>query len=117
MPSPIIIFPKLDLISTFIVPAPEFGGQIVSSLIMDDPIMYVWSKIGEDTYGFKTDTSAPAQDGRVDSKEPVPLDADVRYSCTTWEVVDESIFVPPSGVEFKDLNTTIKAGMEYGTQE
>ena len=101
----------------FIVPAPEFSGQIISSLIMDDPIMYVWSKIGDDTYGYKIDKSDPAEDNRVDSKEPVPLDVDVRYSCTVWEVVDGSIFVPPSGVEFKEVNTAIKAGMEYGNQE
>jgi hypothetical protein len=79
--------------------------------------VYVWSKIGEETYGFRSDKNVPAGDGRVDSKEPIPTDAEVRYSCTPWEIVDGSVFVPPSTVEFKDLNELLKSGMEYGVPE
>jgi hypothetical protein len=101
----------------FVLPAPEFGGQIVSSMIQDGPMVYVWSEIGDDTYGFKRDTNMPAQDGRVESKEPVPMDADVRYSCSPWETVDGSVFTPPQTVNFKDVNAVLEAGMEYGTEE
>ncbi len=97
----------------FVVPAPEFGGELVSSVIVDDPITYVWSTIGSDTYGFKSDKNTPPKDGRVSSNEPVPLDEPVKYSCVAWENVDTSIFIPPSTVEFKDLSSVIEAGMEF----
>ena len=101
----------------FVVPAPEFGGELISSVIVDDPIMYVWSKIGDETYGFKSDKNTPPADGRVKSKEPVPFDADVQYSCVPWEVVDGSVFIPPQNITFQDLGTVIDAGMEYGAPE
>lgn len=98
----------------FIVPTDEYAEDIVSSLILDGQTLYVWSKIGEDTFGF---VSNRASDKPVKSNEPVPLDTDVRYTCSVWESVDGSVFVPPSTVQFKDLNAVMEAGMEYGTQE
>lgn len=98
----------------FMVPAPEFGGKILSSMIVGNNSMYVWSTINNDTFGFKTDV-ASAQSNKVDAKEPVPLDTAVKYSCVNWKEVDGSVFVPPADVTFKDLNAVINAGMEYGT--
>lgn len=103
---------KGNIRGDFVVPAPEFGGAIVSSMIVGGSSMYVWSKIGNDTFGFKSDTQANAD---IDTKEPVPLDAQVKYTCTEWENVDGSVFVPPADVTFKDLGAVIDAGMEYGT--
>ena len=100
----------------FVVPAPEFGGTIVSSMIVGGNSMYVWSKIGEDTFGFKSDVTNEKTEA-VDTKEPVPRDAQVKYTCTEWTEVDGSIFVPPVDVQFQDLNAVIDAGMEYGTME
>ncbi len=98
----------------FIVPTDEYPEDIVSSLILDGQTLYVWSKIGEDTFGF---VSNRASEKPVKSNEPVPLDTDVRYTCTEWVGVDGSVFVPPSSVQFKDLNAVMNAGMEYGTPE
>ncbi len=96
----------------FIVPTDEYPEDIVSSLILDGQKMYVWSKIGEDTFGFVSDRS---NEKPVNSNEPVPLDSDVRYTCKEWTELDGSVFVPPSSVEFKDLNAVMQGGMEYGT--
>ena len=98
----------------FMVPAAEFGGKILSSMIVGNNSMYVWSTINNDTFGFKTDV-ASAQSNKVDAKEPVPLDKPVKYSCVDWTEVDGSVFVPPADVTFQDLNAVINAGMEYGT--
>ena len=98
----------------FVVPSPDFGGTIVSSMIVGGSSMYVWSTIGNDTFGFKSDITS---DTEIDSNEPVPLDVQVKYTCTEWENVDGSIFVPPTDVTFKDLGTVIEAGMEYGVLE
>lgn len=98
----------------FVVPSPDFGSTIVSSMIVGGSSMYVWSKIGDDTFGFKSDISS---DTEIDSNEPVPLDAEVKYTCTEWENVDGSVFVPPADVTFKDLGVVMDAGMEYGVME
>jgi hypothetical protein len=98
----------------FMVPAPEFGGTVLSSMIIGGSSMYVWSKIGEETFGFRSDITNE-KTKQVDTKEPVPLDAQVKYTCTSWTTVDGSVFVPPADVQFQDLNAVMKAGMEYGT--
>ncbi len=98
----------------FVVPSPDFGSTIVSSMIVGGSSMYVWSKIGDDTFGFKSDISNEAE---IDSNEPVPLDAQVKFTCAEWENVDGSVFVPPADVTFKDLGAVMEAGMEYGVLE
>lgn len=100
----------------FVVPAPEFGGSVLSSMIVGGNALYVWSKIGEDTFGFKSDITNEETE-TVDTKEPVPLDASVKYTCSEWLQVDGSVFVPPVDVTFQDLTTVLNAGMEYGTIE
>lgn len=103
-----------NLRGDFVVPSPDFGSTIVSSMIVGGSSMYVWSKIGDDTFGFKSDIT---NDSEIDSNEPVPLDAEVKFTCTEWENVDGSVFIPPADVQFKDLGAVIDAGMEYGTPE
>jgi hypothetical protein len=105
---------KGNLRGDFVVPAPEFGGTIVSSMIVGGTSMYVWSIIGDDTFGFKSDITANSE---IDRNEPVPLDASVKYTCTEWQNVDGSVFIPPADVTFKDLGVVIDAGMEYGVLE
>lgn len=103
---------KGKLRGDFVVPAPELGGRIVSSMIVDTDMMFVWTTIEGQTIGFKSDLTA--RDTSVPTKEPVALDAPVKYTCTEWEVVDGSVFVPPASVKFTDTDTSVKAGMEYG---
>ena len=98
----------------FVIPSPDLGGTIVSSMIVGGSSMYVWSTIGSDTFGFKSDISNETE---IERNEPVPLDAQVKYTCTDWENVDGSVFVPPADVTFKDLGAVMEAGMEYGVLE
>jgi hypothetical protein len=97
----------------FVVPAPEFGGTIVSSMIVDTDMLFVWTTIEEQTLGFKTDLTT--RDEAIPTKEPVSLDANVKYTCTEWTAVDGSVFLPPATVQFTDSDASVKAGMEYGT--
>lgn len=106
---------KGNLRGDFMVPAPEFGGKILSSMITGGTSLYVWTKIENDTFGFKSDLTNE-KTKQIDTKEPVPLDAQVQYTCTEWTLVDGSVFVPPAEVQFKDLTAVIDAGMEYGTK-
>ncbi len=97
----------------FVMPAPDLGGSIVSSMIVDTDMLFVWTTIEGQTLGFKSDLTA--RDNSVPTKEPVALDAQVKYTCTAWEAVDGSVFIPPADVKFTDTDAAIKAGMEYGT--
>lgn len=104
---------KGNVRADFLVPAPEFGGKILSSMIVGGPSMYVWTKIDKKTFGFKSDL-ANEKTKQMDTKEPVSLDAQVKYTCTDWSSVDGSVFVPPADVTFKDLNVVIEEGGESG---
>lgn len=97
----------------FIVPAPEFGGVIVSSMVLDTDMLFVWSDINGELLGFKSDRTTG--DVSIKTKEPVPLEAPVQYSCAPWTAIDMSIFVPPTNVTFTDTEASLQEGMEYGT--
>ncbi len=104
---------KGKLRGDFMVPAPEFGGKIVSSMIVDTDMLFVWTTIENQTIGFKSDLTTRSTS--VPTKEPVALDTPVKYTCTEWETVDGSVFVPPTDIKFTDTDVSVKAGMEYGT--
>ena len=96
----------------FLIPAPEFGGTILSSMIVDTDILFVWSTINGETIGFKSDLTT--RDTSIPTKEPIALDQPVRYTCTQWDAYDGSVFIPPASVSFTDATASVKAGMEYG---
>lgn len=98
--------------------AGEGGAEpIVSSMIIKDDTMYLWSVIDGESWGMKTSVSATASttSPQLETQEPVSLDTDVAYDCKPWIGVDRSVFVPPSDVLFRDLSTIMEGGMEYGT--
>lgn len=98
----------------FLIDSPDFSSQILSSMIIVDDTMYLWTEIEGEAYGTKTDLSKES-DASLKTNEPVPLDDKVRYNCKTWENVDRTVFVPPSSVLFQDLDSLPKIDMEYGT--
>lgn len=98
----------------FLTESPDLSGQILSSMIIDDTNMYVWSEIEGQTYGMKMDLSL-VNDPTYDAREPVALDAAVIYDCKPWKNVDRTVFMPPSTVMFQDMSEMMQAGMEYGT--
>jgi hypothetical protein len=104
---------KGNIRADFMVPAPDLGGKILSSMIVGGPSMYVWSKIEKNTFGFKSDLTNE-KTKHMDTKEPVSLDVQVKYTCTDWTSVDGSVFVPPADVTFKDLNAVVEEGGESG---
>jgi hypothetical protein len=92
---------------------------VVSSVILKDQVLYSWSEIDGETYGMKISMEAMNKQKETgqgpDTREPVPLDAPVNYSCKAWPAVDGSIFEPPSNVIFKDYADVVNTGMEFGT--
>jgi len=98
----------------FLTESPDLSGQILSSMIINETTMYIWSEIDGTMYGMKMDRSL-VDDATYDAREPVPLDAVVNYDCTPWKNVDRTVFVPPSTVLFQEVGEMISSGMEYGT--
>jgi hypothetical protein len=103
---------KGNLRGDFIVPVEGGEGTMLSSMIVGGDAMYIWSTIEGQKFGVKTSLQAKQA---VDTKEPVPIDATVKYTCSDWEMVDGSVFIPPADVSFKDAAALIEAGMEDGT--
>lgn len=100
----------------FIVPG--VNGTMVSSMIMKDQMFYSWTEIDGEIYGMKmslTEMDEQKASGGPDTREPVPLDNPVDFSCKAWENVDGSIFETPSNVLFKDYADIMSTGMEFGT--
>ena len=84
-------------------------GQIVTSYVLRDDRLFVWSNIQDETYGVQIDL---ASSNAVETPLPVPQDEDVRYVCEEWVRIDDSVFEIPSTVLFKDAAA---ASIEYGT--
>lgn len=84
-------------------------GQVLTSYINDGESIYVWSEINGESYGVVTTL---AKQELIATQEPIPKDAKVHYQCSEWKQIDNSIFVPPAGVLFKEA---VNADMEYGT--
>lgn len=99
----------------FLTTVPELGGDVLSSLIMKDGVMYTWSDIGGQQYGMKVTIDATTPDTALEGREPIPQDAPITYDCRVWTTIDNSIFMPPTTVIFQDMSSLLDAGMEYGT--
>lgn len=98
----------------FLTPSPDLGGLVLSSIIINDPMMYIWSEIDGQLYGIKLDLTTTDK-AAMEKNEPISLQDNVDYTCKPWENVDRTVFQPPSTVLFQDTSELMKAGMEYGT--
>jgi hypothetical protein len=98
----------------FLTAAPDLSGQILSSMIIADSTIYVWSEINGENYGIQMPLTALQDETQV-TNEPIELDADVTYDCAVWENVDNTVFLPPTDVLFQDLESLMNVGMEYST--
>lgn len=95
------------------------GEEYVASMIKDADTLYTWSDIEGETYGMRIDLEALPEESAAseqpDTREPVPLDAQVSYDCEPWGNVDRSVFEPPRDVVFTDYSDILDGGMEFGT--
>lgn len=99
----------------FLTEVPELGGNVLSSIIMRDSDMYMWSDIDGQQYGMKIDIDSTSEVSATESREPIPRDVPVAYDCRPWTSIDNSIFEPPATILFQDMSALLETGMEYGT--
>lgn len=94
------------------------GDEYVASMIKTGDMLYTWSEIDGGTYGMQINLAElpeSSDETQPDTREPVPLDANVTYDCKPWPNVDGAIFEPPSDVVFTDYGAVMEGGMEFGT--
>lgn len=90
----------------------------VTSMVATRDTLYTWAIIEGEGYGVKSVFAEPvitATKPEPGKQTPIDFDGQVTYDCKPWEVVDKSIFTPPSTIIFKDYAATLEAGMEDGT--
>lgn len=98
----------------FITQSPDLDGLAVTSFILVEQSLYVWTELDGESYGAKVNL-AQAQENNLETQEPVGFDERVQYSCREWKMVDHSVFIPPTDVLFQDMSQILQEGMEYGT--
>jgi len=94
------------------------GEQVLSSMIIRDNTMYLWSIIDGQAWGMRSVLGVEVSEregAALETQEPIGLEDEIQYDCKPWAYVDGSVFVPPSDVLFRDLTTIMEQGMEYGT--
>ncbi|MCA9353931.1 MAG: hypothetical protein KC877_00240 [Candidatus Kaiserbacteria bacterium] len=102
----------------FLTETPDLSGMMLSSMIISEDMMYVWTELEGEKYGVKIDLSLVEEDVNAEtavSQEPVRMDDRVDYRCVRWSNVDRTVFVPPGDVLFQDMSAVMESGMEYGT--
>lgn len=93
-------------------------GTITSNIINDGEYAYTWGDTPNGTIGIKTphtnmDTSVDSygEFSAQDEGSYVDIDEQVTYDCDRWNV-DASVFVPPSTIEFMDMETMMREMMQ-----
>lgn len=78
-------------------------GTLSASTIQKDNTIYSW---GSSPFGdFSTKVAMQADDISDDS-DGIDFDEDIDYNCKKWDV-NNSMFVPPSDVQFDDINLEV----------
>jgi len=95
-------------------------GSFNSNMINDGEFIYTWGDTPEGMMAIKMvnpetsetdttvhDTASPSPD----SNSYVDVDEEVSYDCDRW-TVDNSVFTPPSDVEFMDMAAMMQGALE-----
>ncbi len=87
---------------------------ITSHMIVEGNTNYMWTD--EQKIGFKMtmDTDAattPMPTGSAMSQQAFDMNKTMEYNCSPW-VVDASLFVPPTNIEFSDFSDMLKSSGE-----
>lgn len=89
------------------------GKVVKSHMISDGKTNYIWTD-GEKT-GFKmtveqtstTESDVPSSSTDTSVSSQVDLNEKADYKCSAW-IADDSLFTPPSDVEFQDFSDIFK---------
>lgn len=83
----------------------EKSGLVASSMIVDGKAVYTWSDATPLGIKIPIVSSEDGSNQVTDSFNSENKNASVDYECKSWKV-DETMFVPPSGIQFMGFPTT-----------
>ncbi len=97
------------------------GETLTSSMINDGEQTYVWGSNAAGVQGMvfpsdMSDTTTPEAYDNPQANPGVSMDQRVSYDCESWSV-DNSLFVPPSDVDFVDMGRMMQGMMDGGVPE
>ena len=93
------------------------GGTMNTHMINDGSYVYTWSIDTTERFAMKMpvpDETMTAEDydtPDMGAESQVSMDQSVEYECDRWSV-DQSVFVPPSDVEFMDFGTMMQDALQ-----
>lgn len=96
----------------------QAGEVYTSHMIQDAGYMYTWSETPDGTFGMKMLIPDDPETGLYEESptelgRSVSLDNEVEYSCRPWGVANED-FIPPTDVEFMDMEKMMEGFMPEG---
>lgn len=80
------------------------GAVYESHMIIKDNIMHTWTFSPQGTHGVQFEIP---EEGAASNDGAVSLDQELTYTCIDWRV-DESKFVIPTDIEFRDMTAFMK---------
>jgi hypothetical protein len=99
------------------VTSPE-SGTITSNMINDGIYTYTWGQSPQGAMAIKMATPEESdpmdwatEDWEANEESYVDFEQEVEYDCDRWNV-DTSVFVPPSDVEFVDMEAMMQEAMQ-----
>lgn len=102
------------------------AGEYQSGVINDGETLYTWAESAEGIFAFAvpaepeentpetvpgTDEMFAQPDIGATGDEQDTLNTEVTYDCVAW-TVDQSVFVPPSNIEFMSPQAMLEAALE-----
>lgn len=101
--------PKARFRSEMEITMNSTGQKIKSYMITDGDYGYSWNSIDAKT-GFKINLNEPASTENIDknSQKIEDLNQRIDFDCRNWPV-DNSKFILPTGIEFRDLSAAMKS--------
>lgn len=106
---------KGDMLRGDFTYSPKVGDSFKSNVIRDGKYNYIWSSL--DTKGFKVlidkenDTLFGTTSKETSKEGNIKDDTDVDFNCKKWSI-DNSLFVPPTTIEFIDFSEQMKGIQE-----
>ena len=93
------------------------GQTYLSYYIYSDERMYTWGEMPEGDFAITMPTDYDERMGGESTEwseaadTPVDIDDEVMYDCQPWSV-DASVFVPPTSVQFMDMDAMMQGMMQ-----
>lgn len=93
----------------------QAGVVYESHMIHDDSTIYTWTESDQGMVAMKfskpEDETTIGSDSSESAGESFSMDESVDYDCRPWSV-DQSVFVPPSNIEFTDFDVFMQNAMQ-----